>query len=266
MKKFLLIAGILWFFFTQESFAMTGIILRPSLTAQMKLQTIQDKKAANIQKLMELRANKKVTTTSSSSSSNQQASVSKNIATTTIKPNSNIPKIIQPSSQPAISSVDINQVRTTWLSWYNSYRKSLGLGSYTYDSRLDSTAYSWNIEFAEWKWQNHHRRNPWDNYYDYPIITEWFKERGVIAKVVNGATTTENVGWGTYRCSSSDCTNTLINSIRSTFDFFMSEKSYNWVHYKSIVQPNFTKVWLSVMVIPGENRYYLVMHFVTELQ
>ncbi len=264
MRKIIGILILLCMIGFQESFAASGVILKPNLMAQMKLQTIQDKKVANMQRLAILRANKKTPSTTQASGPTQQTQRSKNNTTKTSisKP----PQKIQLASQPSISSVDMDQVRTDWLSWYNTHRSSLGLGTYTYDSRLDATAYSWNREFANGKWQNHHRRSPWDSYYSYPIITEWFKDRGVVAKVINGVTTTENVGFGVYRCSSGDCTNALINSIRSTFDFFMSEKSYNWLHYRSIVQPNFSKVWLSVVVVPEEGRYYLTMHFVTELQ
>lgn len=163
------------------------------------------------------------------------------------------------------SNVDMNRVRSTWLDWYNSVRQSQGLGLYSYDVRLNSTAYDWNIEFAQGKWQNHHTRNPWDGYYNFSVIDRWFMTRWVDPLVINRTKHTENVGYGYYSCKSSDCTNNLIQSIRSTFDFFMSEKWKKYdIHYQSIIQPYFSKIWLSVIVVPSEQRYYLVVHYITE--
>lgn len=163
--------------------------------------------------------------------------------------------------------VDMDRVRSTWNSWYTDVRANLGLSGYTYDKRLDRTASDWNEVFAAGNWLNHHRRSPTDSYYNYSKITDWFRARGVVGKLIGGATTTENVGYGYYRCSSSDCTDTLISSIRSTFDFFMSEKwkSYD-AHYRSIVQPHFTKIGLAISVIPSENRYYMTIHYITEFE
>lgn len=40
-------------------------------------------------------------------------------------------------------------------------------------------------------------------------------------------------------------------------------KSYD-VHYRSIIQPYFTKIGLSIIVVPSEQRYYLTVHYITE--
>ncbi len=176
------------------------------------------------------------------------------------------PQVIsQPTNLPTPANVDMSRVRSTWVGWYNSVRQWAWLGSYGYDTRLDVTAYDWNIEFAKEKWQNHHRRNTWDSYYSFSTIDQWFINRGINPKVINRAKHTENVWYGYYSCNSSDCTDALIRSIRSTFDFFMSEKGKSYdAHYRSIVQPYFTKIWLSVVVVPGEQRYYLTVHYITE--
>jgi hypothetical protein len=97
------------------------------------------------------------------------------------------------------------------------------------------------------------------------VIDSWFIARGVNPKIVSRAKHTENVGYGYYSCSQSDCTDTLIASIRSTYDFFMSEKGKAYdAHYRSIVQPNFSKIGLDVIVVPSERRYYLTVHYITE--
>ncbi len=172
---------------------------------------------------------------------------------------------VQSTNTPNPPNVDMSRVRSTWIGWYNSVRQWAWLGSYSYDERLNSTAYDWTFELAKWKWQNHHTRTPWDGYYNFAVIDQWFIARGVNPTVINRSKHTENVGYGSYSCNSSDCTDTLIQSIRSTFNFFMSEKwkSYD-AHYRSIVQPNFTKIGLSVIVVPEENRYYLTVHYITE--
>ncbi len=175
------------------------------------------------------------------------------------------PVISQGANVPTPTNVDMSRIRSTWLGWYNSVRQWEWLGSYSYDNRLDVTAYDWNVEFTKEKWQNHHTRNPWDGYYNFAVIDQWFIDRGINPKIINRTKHTENVWYGYYSCNSSDCTDTLIRSIRSTFDFFMSEKGKSYdAHYRSIVQPYFTKIWLSVIVVPGEQRYYLVVHYITE--
>lgn len=270
MKKILFFFLILAM--TLNTHAATGVILKPSLVSQMKLQEKQNIKANNAQKLALLRtqklATKKTVTPTKTVSTNSKSTISSN--KTTIQGNAwlipRVNSITLSNNQPAIMGVDMDKVRSTWLWWYNDVRRNLWLQWYAFDSKLDATAYDWNKVFASGRWQNHHRRNPWDVYYDYSKITSWFKERGVVGKVVNGATTTENVWWGTYSCSSSDCTDNLIRSIRSTFDFFMSEKSYNGAHYRSVMSSAFTKIGLSVIVEPSERRYYLVVHYITEFE
>ena len=165
----------------------------------------------------------------------------------------------------SIKNVDMTLVRSSWLWWYNATRESLWLSAYEYDSRLDITASDWNQVFAKAKWLNHHTRNPGDKYYDFPVIDRWFIDRWVNPPIVNRAKHTENVWYGYYFCNKSDCTESLISSIRSTYDFFMREKGKAYdAHYRSIVQPNFTKIGLSILVVSNEQRYYLTVHYITE--
>jgi len=168
-------------------------------------------------------------------------------------------------NQHSIDNVDIYRIRTTWISWYNDVRSSLGLSGYIYDSRLDKTAYDWNRVFASGHWLNHHTRNPWDGYYNFEKIDAWFLDRGINPKVVNHNKHTENVGYWYYSCNQSDCTDELISAIRSTFDFYMSEKGKSYdAHYRSIVNPYFSKIGFDIIVEPTERRYYLTVHYITE--
>ena len=249
--------------------------LVPSLSTQMQRQeqintknaytkrlAEQANKRAEAQRKLLATKNKKLgTNTISIVSAPSVPSIATSISSTT-RPSL---QVAQPSNIPYPSGVDMSRVRSTWLGWYNDTRWSLGIGSYRYDTRLDSTAYDWNQVFTSGKGQNHHRRNLWDSYYSFSTIDRWFLTRGINPIVINRAKHTENVGYGSYSCSSSDCTDVLIRSIRSTFDFFMSEKGKAYdAHYRSIIQPNFSKIWLSVIVVPGERRYYLTVHYITE--
>ena len=275
MRKILLIMVL--FVFTVNTTFATQIVLKPNLIAQMRKQEwvnkerrIIEKRQSNTEKLRLIRANNESTSQTKNTITRitlkDKILIAKtNTPTLTIK--SSLSQTTITPWVTSIASVDMNRVRTTWLSYYNNTRSSLWLSSYSYDARLDATAHSWNIEFAKWRGQNHHRRNPNDSYYNYNTITEWFRTRWVEGKVMWWATTTENVWYGSYSCNSSDCTDELIKSIRSTYDFFIGEKwkAYD-AHYRSVVQPNFTKIGLDIIVVPEERRYYLTVHYITDFE
>ncbi len=275
MRKILLI--ILLFVYTVNTTFAAQIVLKPNLITQMKKQEWVNKEKrkieiqlSNTEKLKQIRSNTIRSTQSTNTSTRitlKDKVQTKQSTSQTLNIKPNITQWVITPWVTAINWVDMNRVRSTWLSYYNATRSSLWLSPYSYDSRLDATAHSWNIEFAKWRWQNHHRRSPGDSYYSYNTITDWFRLRGVEGKVVWWATTTENVWYGTYSCNSSDCTDELINSIRWTYDFFISEKwkAYD-AHYRSVVQPNFTKIGLDIIVVPGERRYYLTVHYITEFK
>jgi hypothetical protein len=223
-----------------------------------KENTVFERKYANKMRLAELRAQKWVP---------YKKIISNTTSTSISTPIVHITSATTSSSsyQSSVTNVDMSRVRDTWFSWYNTTRSNLGLGSYTHDPRLDSTSHDWNIEFAKGKWQNHHRRNPNDSYYNFPVIDAWFTARGISPRVINRSKNTENVWYGYYSCSQSDCTDELISSIRSTFDFFMSEKGKSYdAHYRSIVNPYFTKMGFDIVVVPSEKRYYITVHYITE--
>lgn len=168
------------------------------------------------------------------------------------------------SNTPSPANVDMHKVRSTWLAWYNDARAKRWLSPYIYDARLEPSAYDWNKQFARSRWKNHHTRNPWDGYYNFRVIDQWFKNRWINPPIKNRAKHTENVWYGYYHCTSGDCTDSLIRSIRSTFNFFMSEASYNGSHYRSIMQSNFSKIGLNIITVPAERRYYITIHYITQ--
>lgn len=160
MKYGIIFLILVWSFASQSTYATTGstnvsTTLKPSLTLQMKKNTLHLKKytkeikvIGNQQRLASIRSKNKNT------SPNQTTEGTSIQVVSTLKTVSPTPKI-QLSSAPVyrvsdtIIGVDINQVRTTWLSWYNATRSSLGLNPYSYDTRIDATAHDWNIIFAE---------------------------------------------------------------------------------------------------------------------
>jgi hypothetical protein len=128
--------------------------LQPSLTIQMQKQaeinatnTLAKKKAANLARLQAIAIMRKSPKVARAPIASQKTPLSQTLA---IVKSPTISSIL-PSSSNSIVGVDMSRVRDTWFGWYNSYRTSLGLGIYTHDPRLDSTAHDWNREFAAGK-------------------------------------------------------------------------------------------------------------------
>jgi uncharacterized protein YkwD len=165
------------------------------------------------------------------------------------------------------ANVDMQLVRATWLQWYNDARAAEGITPLTYNSQLARTANVWSQEAVR-RGEITHKRDPGDSYYDYWKITQWFKDLGLEFKNVNRITFTENIAWEYYNCSESqpDCTDHMIPQARKAFDFYMSEKGKAYTaHYDSIMQPLFKEIGLGIAVDRSANRYYLTVHYGTEI-
>lgn len=168
-------------------------------------------------------------------------------------------------TQPGITGVDMGEVRRVWLSWINTARKAYNpkLVNYTYNQQLDRTAILWSQQSSE-KGVMTHKRPGQTVYYDYTRMKNWFASLGLIFENDNGSTFTENIGWGPYNCSAKDCTQTLIDSIRTTFDFYMAEKGKNYrPHWNSIMNDQFTQIGMGLIVNPVNHRYYITTHYGT---
>lgn len=169
-----------------------------------------------------------------------------------------------------IGNIDMARVEAAWLGWVNDLRAENGLAPYQANPKLSATAQEW-AEFSRDRGYTTHGR-PGDgcvgekNYvcYNYKVIDQWFKDRGVFATNINRSTHTENVGYGSFKCTDGECTDEAIKAIRKTFDFFHREKSYNGVHYRTMVNKNFTEMGLGVAVKNGT--YYLAAHYSTPLK
>lgn len=162
-------------------------------------------------------------------------------------------------------NIDINLVREAWLSWYNAERTANGLSPYTYNSQLHRTGVIWSEE-AKRRGYIDHKRAGQSAYYDYNIITNWFKGLGLVFQNINRITYTESIAWNSYSCDKEDCTQDFINRMRPSFDFFMSEKGMAYrPHYNAIVNPTFTEMGLGIAIDESKGKYYLTSHFGTHI-
>lgn len=162
-----------------------------------------------------------------------------------------------------IAGVDMDRVRATWLTWYNTARAAHGLSPYEYSEQLDRTADIWS-SYNRDRGTVNHKRPGQTAYYDYDRILNWFKDLGLTFSNHNRITFTENIGYGPYACGEADCTDELLSAIRSTFDFYMAEAGKSdRPHYNSIMNSEFKNIGLGI-VVKGKT-YYLTVHYGTEL-
>jgi len=162
------------------------------------------------------------------------------------------------------SNVNVDEVRKAVLKWHNDERRALGLKEYKYNLDLEWTAITWANNLASsGKTKNLHARKSSDWYYNYDSLLNWFT--GLWVKFPRSmwwwwASFSESIGYGMYRCVGTDCTQSLIKSIRTTWDWvIMKEKASNGSHYKAATMKYFTQMWVGIAVSNG--RYYMVIHY-----
>lgn len=177
------------------------------------------------------------------------------------------PGTCQHLNEDLSDNIDINQVRQTWLDWTNQARAGAGLEPYTLNRQLDRTALVWS-QVSKDRGYMDHKRPGQSAYYDYWMITDWFANLGLTFQNVNRATHTENIGYGYFNCAETeaDCTDAMINSIRSTFNFFMSERGHAYApHYDSIMKPEFKEIGVGITIDRSRSRYYITIHYGTSI-
>lgn len=172
----------------------------------------------------------------------------------------------QTTVENILANINMDKVRTTWLTWYNDARKEEGLHPYIYNVQLNRTATVWS-EYSKNQGKMSHKRPGQTAYYDYTMIKAWFKNLGLEFENIAHKTFTENIGWGYYSCpSSSDCTDAIIKAIYTTFDFFMSEKDKKYrAHYESVMDQYFKEIGLGIALNATAKKYYLTVHYGTEI-
>ncbi len=162
----------------------------------------------------------------------------------------------------SIPNVDMQAVRDAWLGWHNEARARKWLYVYKWSPELEITAHNWSVYLASLN-ASTHKRKASDWYYNYTSILEWFNNQWVYF-VGNWTSFTENIAYQYYSCNSADCTQNLISAIKKWFDFFMSEESYNWAHYRGIMHGSFTRLGMGIAFIG--KRYWIVTHYSKEIK
>lgn len=156
-----------------------------------------------------------------------------------------------------IGNVDWNEVGEKWLEWHNAERRKLWLDEYDLNESLNFSSLEWAKHLAELNYSTHKRKSS-DGYYNYSSILSWFNDLWIDFDYKLTAFS-ENTAYNYYKCTKSDCTNDMISALKKWFDFWMSEKSWNWSHYRAIAHPYFEEIGFGVALVG--KRYWVVSHY-----
>ncbi len=195
-----------------------------------------------------------------------------------------------------LENVNMDEVKQAWLSWVNKERTTKWLKPFVYSKVLDNSAQIWAEELAH-RYGSHRRPGSLDtherthqkkNGYDHAYLGKWFADHGIKTIVRGSSNYTENTWYGWYFCDKDDCTDTMTNAIKSTFNYYMKEKrwmpsnSMRTAHYRSLVSGNYQYIgmWLVCVDSKSSNnyadrhwcttssqkagRYWLVIHYATD--
>lgn len=114
---------------------------------------------------------------------------------------------------------------------------------------------------------NVHKRSPEDGYYDYSIIKQRFADHNVSFINDSGITFSESVAYEYVKCPDDNCDKELLEATKKARQFlYESEKARSWVHYRAIIQPRFQKIGIGIAINKETNRYYIVLHYGTEIE
>lgn len=161
------------------------------------------------------------------------------------------------------STIDVHTIENTWLGWMNATRAAQGLPAYTLNDQLKRSSTAWS-QYSKGLGSMSHKRPGTTAYYDYYAIQDWFANLGLTFENDSGTTFTENIGHGPYSCNEADCTQDLIDAIRYTYDYFLSEAGKSYApHWNSIVNSHFKEVGIGITVDSGS--YYLTIHYATSI-
>ena len=168
--------------------------------------------------------------------------------------------------------INKNIIDRYWLNLHNNVRKQRWLPNYSYNQRLNNTAIEWSYNNYD-KSSMDHKRNTYDDWYDYYKIEDWFQERWVNCKVKWRTTTSESIWKFWFHCTDWECSEELKTSLKEIFNIYMSEETLTYpsnAHYKAIVSPDISKIWLGITLykadLPDYYEYYMTTHYCTEFQ
>lgn len=164
------------------------------------------------------------------------------------------------------ASIDMQRVREAWLKWNNEARAAAGLHPYQYHEALHYSARVWSEYNASKGTRSMTHQRPGDTaFYSYNSIKQWFTNLGL---TFGGSSTlfTENMTWGPFTCTSSDCTEAMIKGVRYGFDGFMSEKGTSYTaHYDSVMSPHYKWIGFGLVVDENTDRFYVTIHYAQEV-
>ena len=183
------------------------------------------------------------------------------------KTTSNIAKKSDWTNYQTLPNVDFDKVRSTLLSWHNDLRIEKWIEKLEYHSDLEKSAVAWAKEIAEnWLTQWVHKRTESDWFYNYNNIKDWFNNLNVFfpSETQWKAVFSESVWYRYYKCNNWDCTDKLIESAKKVFDSFIKEWEKG-THYKAIVMPHFSRIWIWFWLNPSTNMVYVVFHYAEEV-
>ena len=153
------------------------------------------------------------------------------------------------------AAVDMNEVRNNWLSWHNKARADRGIGALQLSDGLNYSSSLWAKENRDDANLTHDRPGGQD-------ISDWFADAGIIFQNKNGVVFGENLGFRTYRCSKSDCTQEAIESAKYIFDAFMAEEGTSYTgHYDNIVEGDFVDIGLGVAIDSQSEAMYIATQY-----
>jgi len=177
----------------------------------------------------------------------------------------NSPSSCQSLGEDLPSSLNMDEIRQAWLDWTNEERLKGSLTPYSINPQLNRTATAWS-EKAKERGYLDHKRDGQTLYYDYSMIQAWFKNQGLEFETISSRQFVENITWGPYTCTESDCTQRVIDNLKTWgFTYFMSEKGKNYApHYDSIMSPIYTEIGMGMAVDSG-NKYYFTIHYDTSI-
>ncbi len=153
------------------------------------------------------------------------------------------------------ASVDMNEVRTQWLSWHNQARAAEGVDPLSLNTGLNYSSSIWAKDNKTRNTLSHERAGG-------QSLTDWFADVGIVFENKSGIVYGENLGLRTFRCSESDCTDEAIASARFIFDAFMAEKGTDFTgHYDNIVERDFINMGLGIAIDSADEIMYLATQY-----
>lgn len=146
-----------------------------------------------------------------------------------------------------------------WLDLHNSVRQN----PVSLHPDLMRSAQIWADHLSENNIKSNTHRRKQGNY-NYNDIENWFADLGIRFTNVDGWTFSENIAYNTVRCSTQECDEELAQATEKSREFFYDrEKSYNWAHYRAIVQKNFQYIGVGITV--NNWRYHIVIHYAADI-